>query len=128
MWLYVPSVSAPEEQPGSSSDFESLAETLHRSVTWRGKKRLARLWLRALKTDRSSRLQFGRISQLSMQRRFEAWLTCAARDYPASPTPSPASAPDTPTSAPSGPSSYEWWENASRAWFGSKMSLSFLST
>ena len=128
MWLYVPSASAPEEPRDSNLDFESLADQLHRSVTWRGKKRLARLWLRALKTDRSTRLQYGRISQPSMQRRFEEWLTSVRRDCPASPTPSPENEKDIRTSAPSGPNSYEWWENASRDWFSSKMCLSFLST
>ena len=110
MWLYVPSQFVPEEPQGSTLDLTSLADELHRFATWRGKKRLAKLWLRALKTDRSNRLPYGRISQHSLQLGFEAWLTLHAPDCPANPTLSPEKEKVTPTNGPSGPSSFEWWE------------------
>jgi hypothetical protein len=128
MWLYVPSQSVPEERPASSSDFTSLADELSRSVTWRGKLRQSRLWLRAWKKGLSPLRQCGAISELSMEENFAAWLTQFQRDCPASPIPLPENEKDTPTNAPSGPSSYEWWERCSRAWYSSKMYLSFLNT
>jgi hypothetical protein len=128
MWLYVPSHFVPEEPQGSTLDLISLADELHRSVMWRGKRRLAKLWLRALQTDRSNRLPYGRISQHSLRLGFEAWLTSHAPDCPANPTPSPENEKATPTNGPSGPSSFEWWERCSRTWFSSKMFLSFFNT
>lgn len=127
MWLYVPRHSAPESAD-STLDSVSLADLLHRSCTWKGKRRLARLWLRALKTALSNRLQYGRISQHSMARAFEDWLTSHAQACPANRTPSPAGEQDTPTNELSGPSSYEWWERCSQTWFSSKMFLSFCDT
>jgi hypothetical protein len=128
VWLYIPSLSVLEEPQDSNWDYPSLAEKLSRSVTWRGKLRLSRLWLRAWKKGRSPLRQCGVISQLSMEQGFAAWLTSFQQASPASPTPLPEKEKDTRTNAPSGPNSYEWWERCSRGWYSSKMSLSFLNT
>src|SRR5271155_1028618 len=128
MWLFIPSQFVPAELPGSTLDSESLARDLARSVTWKGKKRPAKLWLRDLKTGPSKRLLYGRISQHSMGLGFAAWLASCVPDSPANPTASPASAAVTPMSGPSGQNLYEWWERCSRRWFSSKMFLSFFDT
>jgi hypothetical protein len=128
MWLFIPSRFVPAELPGSTLDLESLARELALSVTWKGKKRHAKLWLRDLRTGPSKRLPYGRISQRSMHLGFEAWLQSRAPGSPASLTRSPENAPAIPTSAPSGPNLYEWWERCSRRWFSSKMFLNFFDT
>lgn len=109
MWLYVPSDSSqdaadstsPSNSQPNTSDWDKLA----RSVTLNGKSPQPRFLRRALQTDRFRPLQFGRMSQPSMDADFEAWLTSFTADFHAPICPSPGGKPGSQVKPPASGSS-----------------------
>ncbi len=98
MWLHIPSTCSPcsPEPEDSTSESDSLYQTLERSATWRGKSTPARFWRRACKTARWMRLLSGPTSAPSTAARgVEQWIS-SLQALRASRTPSPGSARATP--------------------------------
>ena len=90
MWLYDPFQSVQESEDLISQS-KSLLDQLIRSCTSRGMSKQPASWLAVWKTGSFHPLQFGRISQRSMQESFEARLTSVTEDCRASRSLSPAS-------------------------------------
>ncbi len=121
MWLYEPSVFAPE-RVDSILPSNLLPEILSLSCTSRGKSKQPKFWQQGLKRDRWPRLTFGRICQLSMQASFEARLTCCSGGYRVPPSASLVNGKGMPMSGTSGPTSSESWESVAPPWSSSKTS------
>ena len=123
MWLYVPYPSAPDSEAWTS-DLSSLSELCGRSLTWNGKSRQPAFWQRALQTDSLLPLQFGAISQDSMESRWQEWLTSFAEDSHARTSASPAGERESwkATEAGSGSSSLELFASVDRGLWQSRTS------
>lgn len=130
MWLYVPSISSPSAPASvaSTSDLESLSQTLEQSVSWRGKRSRAPIWLRRWKAGLwITRLSGLTCSPSTADRGVESWIA-SLRASLASPTASPESGSDMTTSERSGPSSSESSKSVSPPWSSSKTSLLLFNT
>lgn len=104
MWLYVPSVFAPESAD-STLDLKLAAQILERSVMWRGKPSLSRVWYPRWKKVTWLKLLSGLTLQLSTrQRGVERWIA-SLQDFPVSRTQLQERERDTMTNERSGPAS-----------------------
>ena len=127
MWLYVPSVFAPESADWTSAS-ESPSQALARSVTWRGKHSQPQHWSRRWRTvGWMRRLSGMTLEPLTASLGVGRWIA-SLRDCPASPTQSPELGRDTTTNGRSVPSSSELSKSVRPPWCFSKTSLHLFST
>ena len=119
MWLYVPSLSAPESED-STSESTSLWEELSRYVTLNGNSPQPKSLRSAWKKGAFHPLRFGAISQRSMDAACEAWWTSLRQASRARITVSPGSGPgDSESMARSGISyskRFATWNPQSSCW------------
>ena len=126
MWLFVPSLSAPVS-PASTSESPWPWEELSRSCTLSGKSPQPKSLQRAWKMGRWKLLQFGAISQPTLEAAYEEWLTSLPLDSRALITPVPESERgDSASTDKSGtmlPESLAKYDPESRSWKTSQQSL-----